>query len=137
MKKLVDLLVRYREVVLYVFFGGMTTVIDWCVSFGLYAINVNVHVANTLAWCIAVLFAFVTNRIFVFESKTRGARAVTRELVVFSGGRVVTLLLQELLVFLFFDLIGWNKYAVKILAAIVVIVLNYFISKLLVFRKKT
>ena len=136
MKRLVDLLIRYREIVLYVFFGGMTTVIDWIVSFGLYAINVNVHAANTIAWCVAVAFAFVTNRVFVFESRAHGVRAVTRELAVFSGGRVVTLLLQELWVLVFFDLLGWNKYAVKIIAAIVVIVLNYFISKLLVFRKK-
>ena len=134
--KIKALFVRYRELILYVFFGGMTTLVDWTISFVLYAVDCNVHVANVLAWCGAVLFAFVTNRTLVFESRAKGVGAIVRELCVFSGGRVLTLLLQEGVVFLFFDLLSWNKYAVKILAAVLVIVLNYFISKCLVFRKK-
>ena len=136
LKKITALFTKYRELILYVFFGGMTTVVDWCVSFGLYALDVNVHVADVVAWCAAVLFAFFTNRTLVFQSKSRGFGAVCKELVVFSGGRVITLLLQEALVFAFYDCIGWDKYVVKIIAAVVVVVLNYFISKFLVFKKK-
>lgn len=135
-KKIVEMIKRYREIILYAFFGGMTTVVDWGVSFGLYALALNVHASNVIAWCAAVLFAFFTNRTLVFQSKARGIRAVSGELIIFAGGRVVTLLLQEALVLVLFDILGWNKYAVKVIAAIVVVVLNYFISKIFVFRKK-
>lgn len=135
-EKIKGLVRKNRELILYVIFGGLTTVVDWSISFLLYAIDVNVHLADVIAWCAAVLFAFVTNRLFVFQSKERRARGILRELGTFSGGRVLTLVLQELVVFLFYDLLHWNAYAVKIFAAVLVIVINYFISKFLVFRKK-
>ena len=135
-QRILDLCKRYRELILYVFFGGMTTLVDWTISFVLYAVDCNVHAANVIAWCAAVLFAYVTNRTLVFESRTKGIGSIARELTVFSGGRILTLLLQEGVVFLLFDLLSWNKYAVKIIAAVLVVILNYFISKFLVFRKK-
>ena len=135
-QRILDLCKRYRELILYVFFGGMTTLVDWTISFVLYAVDCNVHAANVIAWCAAVLFAFITNRTLVFESRTKGIGSIARELTVFSGGRILTLLLQEGVVFLLFDLLSWNKYAVKIIAAVLVVILNYFISKFLVFRKK-
>lgn len=134
-EKLKAIYAKNKEIILYVIFGGMTTLIDWAVSFVLYAIGSNVHLADLIAWCAAVLFAFVTNRILVFESKEKKTSAVLREFVTFSGGRVLTLLLQELVVFLLYDLLFWNPYFVKILAAVLVVILNYFISKFLVFRK--
>ena len=143
-EKIKRLCTRYREQLLYLIFGGLTTVVDWGVSFLLYyfwgdAIGKTVylvHAANALAWAAAVLFAYVTNRIWVFESKRRGVGAVLIEFFSFAGGRVMTLLLQEAMVFVFFDLLSVNVYLVKVLAAVLVIVANYFISKLLVFRKK-
>ena len=134
--RLKSLFLAHKEIVLYVIFGGLTTVVDWSISFVLYAIHVNVHIANITAWICAVLFAFVTNRILVFESREKGQAAILRELSVFAGGRVTTLLLQELIVFAFYDCLAWNPYAVKIGAAVLVVVLNYFISKFLVFRKR-
>jgi putative flippase GtrA len=135
-EKIKSVFAKHRELILYVIFGGLTTAVDWCISFLLYSLDVNVHVADVIAWCAAVLFAFVTNRILVFQSGERRAMGVLRELSTFAGGRVLTLLLQELVVFVFYDLIGWSAYLVKLVAAVLVIVLNYFISKLLVFRKK-
>ena len=135
-EKIKSVFAKHRELILYVIFGGLTTAVDWCISFLLYAASVNVHVADVIAWCAAVLFAFVTNRALVFQSSETRAIGVLRELFTFAGGRVFTLLLQELIVLVFYDLMGWNAYAVKIMAAVLVIVLNYFISKLLVFRKK-
>ena len=127
---------KHRELCLYVLFGGLTTAVDWSVSFLLYGIHLNVHVADVIAWICAVLFAFVTNRRFVFQSTRHRRSAVIGELVAFASGRVLTLLLQELIVFLLYDLAGWNPYYVKILAAVFVVLANYFISKFLVFRKK-
>lgn len=144
MKKIKDLLIRYKQVILYLIFGVMTTVVDWGISFLLYyfwgaAIEKTVllvHVVNTIAWAAAVLFAFVTNRIWVFHSDSKGFLPILRELGSFAGGRVMTLLLQEAMFAVFFDWLGVNEYLVKIVAAVLVVVLNYFISKLLVFRKK-
>ena len=137
-------MVRYREVILYLIFGGLTTVVDWGLSFLLYyfwgeAIKANVlliHGANVIAWAAAVLFAFVTNRIWVFQSKKKGFLPILGELSSFAGGRVMTLLLQEAMFVIFFDILGINEFIVKIIAAVLVIILNYVLSKLFVFRKK-
>ena len=141
--KLKTLCHRYREQLLYLIFGGLTTVVDWVISFLLYgvwdaAINANafvIHGANVIAWVSAVLFAYVTNRIWVFRSQQRGVLPILGELCTFAGGRIITFLLQEALVAVFFDWIGLNKYAVKLIAAVLVVILNYIISKLLVFRR--
>jgi putative flippase GtrA len=82
-----------------------------------------------------VAFAYVTNRIWVFESKRRGFLPILGEIAAFAGGRVVTLLLQEAIMAVFCTWLGLNMYLFKIIAAVLVVILNYFISKLLVFRK--
>ena len=133
-----------REGIAYLIFGVLTTLVDWGVSFFLYrfwgeAIEAQtflIHGANLIAWSAAVLFAFVTNRRLVFQSTRRGFLPVLGELFAFAGGRVMTLLLQEGMFLLFFDLLGWNEYAVKLIAASLVVILNYLISKLLIFRNK-
>ena len=140
---MIELLKKYKSVILYIIFGGLTTVVDWSVSFSLYylwgdAIEATpwlIHGANVIAWAAAVAFAYVTNRIWVFESKRRGFAPIVGEIVAFAGGRVFTLLLQEILMAVFFTWLGFNEYLVKIVAAVLVVILNYFISKLLVFRK--
>lgn len=140
---MMNFLKKYRSVILYVFFGGMTTVIDWSVSFLLYyfwgeVIEANpllLHGVNVLAWIAAVTFAYVTNRIWVFESKRKGALPIAREFFAFAGGRVLTLLLQECIMLVFVTLLHNNEYVFKIVASVIVMILNYFISKLLVFRK--
>ena len=134
----------YREQILYLVFGVLTTLVDFSVSFLLYRFWLDVadlppvalHAVDTLAWAAAVTFAFVTNRIWVFESKKTGFLPITRELLAFAGGRVLTLLLQEGAMLLFVTILGGNKYLFRILVAAAVIVLNYVISKLLVFRKR-
>lgn len=143
-EKIKTLLVRYREQLLYLIFGGLTTVVDWGISFLLYyfwgaAIRetaILIHAVNVIAWAGAVLFAYVTNRIWVFESRRKGFLPIFGELVSFAGGRVMTLLLQELMFLVFFHQLGINEYIVKIVASVLVVVANYFISKLIVFRKK-
>ncbi len=135
---------KYREQGLYLIFGGLTTAIDWVISFALYYVwsgametaPALVHVADVIAWTAAVLFAFVTNRIFVFESRQKGFLPIARELFTFAGGRVFTLLLQEAIMAVFVTWLGLNVYLFRIIAAVLVIILNYIISKLIVFRKK-
>jgi len=144
MEKIKALLARYREQLLYLIFGGLTTVVDWGVSFLLYFVWASaleetvflVHVANTIAWAAAVIFAYVTNRLWVFESDRHGIGAILFEFLSFAGARISTLLLQELLVFVLFDLLAWDVYVVKVIAAVLVVIANYFISKFIVFRKE-
>ena len=141
---MLELLKKYKSIILYIIFGGLTTVVDWSVSFTLYylwgdAIEATpwlIHGANVIAWVAAVAFAYVTNRIWVFESKRRGLMPIVGEIAAFAGGRVFTLLLQEVLMAIFFTWLGFNEYVVKIVAAVLVVILNYFISKIFVFRKK-
>ena len=136
---MLELLKKYKSVILYVIFGGMTTVIDWSVSFLLYRAmgteGILLHVDNFIAWVAAVAFAYITNRIWVFESKRHGLVPVLCEMGAFAGGRVLTLLLQEVIMGVFCTWLGFNEYLFKVIAAVLVIILNYFISKLLVFRK--
>jgi len=126
---------EHHELVTYVIFGGLTTVVDWGISFVLYQTDMNTHVVNVIAWTAAVLFAFVTNKIWVFRSQTKAASRVLGELITFAGGRVLSLGGQELLFVLTVDILDWNRSLVKIPVAVLVVIINYFLTKF-VFRKK-
>ena len=120
---------KYKEVLLYLFFGGLTTFI----SIGSYAFfDISMHmdpmIANIFSWILAVLFAYVTNRIWVFDSNAEGMKGIIQEMVSFFGGRVATLLMEELI------LLSMNSIGVKVAAQILVLVGNYLISKLFVFK---
>ena len=96
-----------------------------------------VHAVDSVAWLAAVLFAFFTNRLLVFRSRKRGFLPVLGELGTFAGGRVATLLMQEAIMAIFVTALRFNEYLVKIIAAVIVVIANYFISKLLVFRSRS
>ena len=128
--------VKYKEPLLYLFFGGLTTLISIFV-FWLFngPFGLNELVANLISWVLAVLFAFLTNKTWVFSS-TGQEKSFLALMLSFYAGRLLTLGVEELLLFVFITWLGFNSMVVKILAQIVVIVLNYVISKLLVFRDK-
>lgn len=128
---------KHKAVLLYLFFGGLTTVISIAV-FWLFRrpLGLNELVANVISWLAAVLFAFVTNRVWVFRSPTKTAGEFVRQMGSFYGGRVVTLLIEEALLGIFITWLRFPDMPVKIAAQVVVIVLNYFISKLFVFKKR-
>lgn len=128
---------KHREIILYLFFGGAAFVI----SIGSFALletglGMNELLANIISWVLAVSFAFCTNRVWVFDSKTDSAGALLAQMASFFGGRVLTLAVEELIILVFITWLGFNSVAVKVAAQIIVIVLNYVISKLWVFRKK-
>lgn len=136
-KKIAYIYNRYREQILYIAFGALTTAVSILV-YALFAelLSVDELIANVLSWLIAVMFAFVTNRIWVFRSEEKGRTAILRQMLTFYGGRVVTLLIEEFILWLFVKQLDFNGLAVKTAAQIAVIVLNYIISKLLIFRRK-
>lgn len=127
---------KYKEPLLYIFFGVLTTVINFIVfALFTYLIPLNELIANVIAWVFAVLFAYVTNRIWVFSNKAHTTAGFVREILAFYSGRIVTLLLEEAVLLIFVTWLAQNAFIVKLCAQVMVIVLNYVISKWLVFRK--
>lgn len=125
---------RNKSALLYVFFGGLTTLVS-IVSFKIvYDIGDNTHAATIVSWVLAVLFAYVTNRTWVFENRARGRRII-REAMSFFTGRVATLLLEYVILLAFIDGLGFNPLAVKVFAQVAVFVSNYLLSKFIVFKK--
>ena len=127
---------RHREVLLYLFFGGLTTVISigsfWLCESGF---DLNEHIANTISWLLAVLFAFLTNRLWVFQAPAKGV-TLWMQLLRFYGGRLATFLVEEVILLVFITWLNFHELTVKIAAQIVVLILNYIVSKLFVFRSK-
>ena len=128
---------KHREALLYLFFGGLTTLVS-ILSFWLFTagLGLNVLIANVLSWILAVLFAYLTNARWVFEAKPRSFGERLRLLLRFYAGRLATLGVEEALLWLFITRLELPDMPVKIAAQVVVIVLNYVVSKLLVFRTK-
>lgn len=130
------------EMILYIVFGVLTTVIN-VVVYGLlkplFHINAywDVLIPNAIAWVLAVAFAFITNKLYVFRSKSFERRLFRRELVSFVGARLLTLGIDELGMTLLVSVMGMNDWTAKILVNILVIILNYILSKLFIFKKES
>lgn len=125
----------HKEVLLYLFFGGLTTLVS-ILTFAFFTIALGIDVlwSNVLSWILAVSFAYVTNRTWVFVSRADTRAGVVREIASFFGGRVATLLMEEALLYVFITRLGLPAMPVKIAAQAAVIAANYVISKLFVFK---
>ncbi len=127
---------RYRELILYVFFGGCTTLINIVVYFICRQwFSMAVVPADVAAWVLAVVFAYVTNKLFVFESKSWRPRLIIKEATEFFTARVVSLGVDVVLLYVTVEVLGWWELPMKIIANVVVIVINYIFSKWIIFRK--
>ncbi len=144
-KPIRDLYYKYEEKWLYLFFGVLTTAVSFIsagiaknllesAGMGKDAVS---NLSTFISWICAVTFAYVTNRLWVFESKAKGAKEITAEAASFYGGRVFTLLAEMAIMWLGYSLIGINYWVTKIAANVIVLILNYVISKLFVFKDKT
>ena len=137
MNKMIALLKKHEEVVSYLFFGGLTTVVNYLVYLPCYnLLGFSGTVSNVIAWIAAVAFAYLTNKPFVFKSHDWSAKTVLPELTKFVGCRVGSGLLETAIIFVTVDLLGLNGNLIKVATSVLVVVLNYIGSKLLVFRKK-
>lgn len=127
----------FRSMFFYLFFGAGTFLIS-TITFEVFAefLKVNELLANVVAWILSVLFSFLTNRVLVFHSPTHGRRDFFVQMVRFYLGRTVTLILEEVVLFVFVSLLSWNNLAVKLAAQVLVIIVNYIVSKLLIFNNK-
>lgn len=137
MTEIKNLLIKYKEQILYLFFGGCTTVVN-IVVFALCSdiLHMELLVSNFMAWVLAVFFAYITNKIWVFESKTETLNELVKEIGSFVFARVVTLLIDMFIMYVGVEILFINKMIIKVLANIVVIVANYVFSKLFIFKKK-
>ena len=119
------------------FFGVCTTIVNYLIYIPCYNVwGLSASVSNMIAWVVAVAFAYLTNKPFVFKSNDWSAAAVLPELTKFIGCRIGSGAAETLILFLAVDLLGWNGNVWKLLTQVMVVVLNYIGSKLLVFRKK-
>ena len=135
MKKMI---IKYKEIILYLIFGVLTTLVS-LVSYYLLTATIldpdnalYLQIANILSWICAVVFAYFTNRKYVFESKNKNK---TKEALKFVSSRIITLLLDMLIMGVFVSIIGFDDKIMKIISQIVIIVLNYVFSKIFVFKK--
>ena len=136
-KKIFALVEKYWDILSYLFFGVLTTVVNYVVYLPCYnVLHLSAVASNGIAWVVAVAFAYLTNKPFVFKSHDWSAKTVIPELGKFVGCRIGSGLAETLILLLAVDIMGWNGNIWKLLTNVLVVILNYIGSKMLVFRKK-
>jgi putative flippase GtrA len=129
------LVLRHQEVLSYLVFGALTTLVNFLVYFPLSRV-VHYLAANAVAWVVAVAFAFFVNKAFVFEDARWDARTAVRQALSFAAMRLVSLGLEELILYVFVEALHCSSNVTKVIAQIVVIVSNYAFSKWVIFRRQ-
>ena len=139
MKMIKEVYKKYEEIIRYLVVGVLTTIVSLatyfiCVHTFLDATNgVEIQIANIISWLFAVAFAYITNRIFVFKSKSKN---YLKEITIFCTSRVLTLLMDMAIMFVFVTLLKGSDTIGKLISQVVVTIANYIFSKLFVFVKK-
>lgn len=128
---------KYEEGINYLIFGFLAFVLNYILYY-LFTDVLNLHymVSTILSWALTVVFAYWTNRTFVFKSQNKDAKSVGEEFASFIGARVATELLEMGLMFLMVGIANLNEYISKFVCQVLVILANYFLSKLWIFKEK-
>lgn len=134
---------KYEELIVYIIFGAMATVVDWGVYTLLYSFVQwpawvspwSATISKGTGWLVAMVFAFFTNKAFVFKSNNWSAEVVWPEFIKFAGCRIGSGLLDMCTIMVTVDILGWNPYIMPVISAVVVALINYFCTKIL-FQKK-
>ena len=137
LEKIVNLVLKYRRVLLYLFFGVVTTlvnIISYKVCTNIFEINY--LISNVIAWIIAVIVAYLTNKKYVFKVITKNLKEQIKEFITFILARIVSLIVDMIIMYLGVSILVINDTIVKIISNIIIIILNYFFSKIFVFRNK-
>lgn len=133
MRKVYD---KYKDVVPYLFFGVCTTLVNvvvyWICA---HMLSLNTMMSTVIAWILAVLFAYVTNRKWVFYSTAKTRKEIIMEILSFFGCRLATGIIDWACMYICVELLNWNDVIVKFAANVLVIILNYVASKVVIFRK--
>ena len=128
-----DFFKKYKEPFLYIVFGIATTVVNFLSYFLLSKLDFSTAISTSLAWLLSVLFAFFTNRKYVFNASKSG---FFKQLFGFFSMRISTGVLDLLIMIFFVDILEFNDLLIKVLSNVLVIILNYILSKFLVFKEK-
>ena len=136
MQKIRILIRKHYDILAYLFFGVLTTVVNYVIYLPCYnLLQLSAAVSNAIAWVAAVAFAYVTNKPFVFRSHDWSAKTVVPELTKFVGSRVASGALETAIIFVTVDLMQCNGNVMKLVTSVLVVIFNYVASKLLVFKK--
>lgn len=126
-----------KETITYIIFGILTTIVNYIVYYLLYKYTGMDPLAyNTIAWAAAVIFAFFTNKLFVFESRSFKPDILVKEFLIFVSARVLSLILEEAFLALTVKVMGIHELIAKVIISVVVVIVNYFASKFLIFKKE-
>ncbi len=128
---------EHEEGINYLIFGFLAFVLNYVLYF-VFSSMMHMHymLATAISWVLTVVFAYWTNRTFVFKSKNKDVQSLGKEFTAFIGARVATEVLELVLMFLMVDVAGINEYFSKLVCQVLVIVANYFLSKLWIFKEK-
>lgn len=128
---------KYKDIIPYAFFGVCTTVVN-ILSYAIFArwLGWDVMPSTIVAWVLAVLFAYLTNRKWVFKSTAKGTNEIVREICSFFACRIATGVLDWAMMYIFVERLAFNDVFIKTLANVAVIILNYVASKFVIFKKK-
>lgn len=131
------LFTKYKETIYYLVFGVLSTI----VNIGVYilctrTLNIDFIISNWIAWIAAVIFAYITNKFWVFESKKIQIKFLIKEFLSFVSCRIVSGIIEMFLMYVMISILSINDFAVKITTNIVVVILNFIFSKLIIFKEK-
>lgn len=148
-EKIKSLYKKYEDIILYIIFGGFTTVVSWGSHFAMLKLfNAPTGAATTVSWILSVTFAFVTNKKYVFKSKTDTMKGFIAQMLSFYSARLASFGMELIIMLLcadvysefFCSLFGvddiTNEMIFKVLANIIILIMNYALSKLVIFRNK-
>ncbi|MCI6189758.1 MAG: GtrA family protein [Clostridium sp.] len=133
--RLIYVIDKYKEIIMYLVFGILTTVIN-IISYFLFSnvLGFNKMLSNVIAWILSVLFAYITNKLFVFKSKEYGFNKLKKEITSFFSVRVFSLLVDMFIMWLGINILNINDMVIKIISNVIVVLINYIFSKILVFK---
>jgi len=135
-QKIIELFQKYREIIMYLIFGGLTTVVNTVSYFAAsFLLGMPAWLSSIVAWVFAVTFAFITNKLYVFQSKTETSAGTLRETIMFFATRLSSLGMQVAIMGIFVDRMNLHEVTFYIIAQIVVLVVNYVASKFWIFKK--
>lgn len=151
MNKIKELIVKYREIITYVIAGGLTTLVN-LITFQVFNNLLGPEkylISNIIAWIVGVIFAYIINKLWVFESKSWQVNVILKEIPEFVGARLFSLFVEEFGLWLFVDKLRFDRFSIdlfgfningklisKLVLAVIVVILNYVFSKLVIFKTK-
>ena len=136
LKSFVEWYLKHQEGMRYLVFGALATFVNIaCYDICYYLLNINNGISNSIAWVAGAIFAYFTNKMCVFNSKTNGIKEALREVISFFAFRLVTFGFDQAIMLYTVDKLKWNAGLMKVISNIIVIILNFIFSKLIIFKK--